>query len=153
MARKMHYIIRNGKRQTMFVARRSDHIEEDTKRNWSSWNFGENGFTGTKQKLIKKLETVTDEHPVTISGFEIWPHNKEAFRFGELYKNYWVIIDTINAQNGLSCIILKADNLEDATNEALNRRDYWGDGASFDANEAKLVYSKNDIHVFEIVDE
>lgn len=140
------------KQHTMYVARKSDNIQSDIKRNWSSWNFGQEGFEGTKEELNELLDTITDENPVWISGFEIWPHDKSSYEFGELYTNYWVAIDRVNAGEGLSCIDLDAETLEDAITEAEKRTDYWGDGQSFDANEAKLVYSNNDIHIFKIED-
>ena len=34
----------------MFIARKSENIQEDIKRNWSSWNFGQLGFDGTITK-------------------------------------------------------------------------------------------------------
>ena len=136
----------------MFVARKSEHIQDDIKRNWSSWNFGQEGFEGTREELNKLLETITDEDSVWISGFEIWAHDKDSFDFGELYNNYWVAIDRINANEGLSCIDLEAESLEAAIKEAESRTDYWGEGESFDASGAKLVYSNDEIHVFEIED-
>jgi hypothetical protein len=69
-----------------------------------------------------------------------------------LYANYWVAIDNVNAKYGLSAIELKSESLENAINEANSRTDYFGDGISFDASEAKLVYSNEDIHIFEIED-
>lgn len=134
----------------MFIARQSDHIEADIKRNWSSWNFGEEGFEGTREELDEELEKVSDENSFLVSGFEVWPHNKDEFEFGELYENYWVAIDRINAREGLSGIELDAETLEDAIEEANSRTDYWGDGQSFNAQEAKLVYSNDDIHIFEV---
>ncbi len=138
--------------KTKYVARMSDNIQSDIERGWSSWNFGQEGFEGTQEELNELLNTITDENPVLISGFEIWPHDKNSFEFGELYTNYWVAIDRVNARGGLSCIDLEAETLEDAIKEAESRTDYWGEGQSFDANEAKLVYSNNDIHIFEIED-
>lgn len=135
----------------MFVARKSNHIEEDIKRNWSSWNFGEAGFEGTRNELNDYLNSATDENPVFISGFDIYPDNVKEFTFGELYNNYFVAIDNINTPNGLSCIELEANTIEGAITEASERSDYWGDGQSFDARQAKLVYSNDDIHVFEIL--
>lgn len=134
----------------MYLARKSNHIQDDIKRNWSSWNFGEEGFVGTKSELDDFLASATDEHPVWISGFDIYPEQIKDFEFGELYKNYWVAIDRVNASNGLSAIQLNATNLEEAINEANERRDYFGDGVSFNAKEAKLVYSNCEIHIFEI---
>lgn len=136
----------------MYVARKSNNIQSDIERNWSSWNFGQEGFEGTREELYELLGTITDEKPVWISGFEIWAHDKDSYEFGELYPNYWVAIDKINASEGLSCIDLSADTLENAIKESESRTDYWGDGQSFDATTAKLVYSNNDIHVFEIED-
>lgn len=132
-----------------FVARKSDHIKDDIKRGWSSWNFGEEGFKGTKNQLDKYLDSITDEMPAFISGFEIYPKDIKDFEFGELYKNYWVAIDNVNASGGLSGIQLKSDNLEDAKKEIL-KRDYSGDGISFDPNDYDLVYSFKDLHIFKI---
>jgi len=136
----------------MFVARKSNHIQEDIIRNWSSWNFGEEGFKGTKDELESYLEKSTDNSPVWISGFDIYPDQIKDFSFGELFPNYWVAIDYVNAKNGLSCIDLNAETLEEAIKEAESRNDYFGDGQSFDATEAKLVYSNGDIHIFKIED-
>lgn len=132
----------------MFIARQSDHIKADIKRNWSSWNFGEEGFEGTEEELEAELEKVEGNNSFYISGFEIWEQDKDSFEFGELYKNYWVAIDTRN--KGISGIELDAETLEDAIDEAENRSDYFGDGVSFDAQKAKLVYSTDDIHIFEV---
>ncbi|MBV7534038.1 hypothetical protein [Chitinophaga sp. sic0106] len=134
----------------MFIARKSNNIQEDIKRNWSSWNFGEGGFEGTRTELDAYLATATDNHSVSVSGFEIYPDLIREFEFAELYAGYWVAVDNVNAKNGLSCIYLDAETREDAIAEATARTDYWGDGDSFDATEATLVFSEGDIHVFEI---
>lgn len=136
----------------MFIARKSNHIQEDIKRNWSSWNFGQEGFVGTYNELQDFLNSATDSKSVWISGFDIYADQVSEFNFGELYPGYWVAIDNVNASEGLSCIDLNSKTLEDAIKEAESRTDYFGDGQSFNANEAKLVYSNNDIHVFEIED-
>jgi hypothetical protein len=134
----------------MFIARKSDHIQEDIKRNWSSWNFGQDGFKGTRDELNAYLSTCTDNSAVFISGFEIYADAVKGFEFGELYENYWVAIDRVNAPVGLSAVELSADNLHDAIKEATERSDYFGQGICFDARKAKLVHSDDDIHVFEI---
>jgi hypothetical protein len=134
----------------MFVARKSNHIEADIIRNWSSWNFGEDGFTGTREELNSYLADCSDENPIAISGFEIFPADLKSYEFGELYPNYWVAIDRVNARNGLSCIELQAETLGDAIKEATERTDYFGEGSSFDAKDAKFIQSVNDIHIFEI---
>ena len=137
----------------MFVARQSSHIQSDIARNWSSWNFGEEGFKGTREQLDNYLESATEEMPCFISGMEIYPDQVDSFEFGELYENYWVVIDNVNSPGGLSCLNLKAESLEEAISEALSLQgEYCGDGSSFDATNAKLVYSNEEIHVFEIVD-
>jgi hypothetical protein len=136
----------------MFVSRKSNHIQEDIKRNWSSWNFGQEGFIGTYNELQDLLRSATDSKSVWISGFDIYAEQVSEFNFGELYANYWVAIDNVNAKYGLSAIELKSESLENAINEANSRTDYFGDGISFDASEAKLVYSNEDIHIFEIED-
>lgn len=135
--------------QKTFIARKSNHIQDDIKRNWSSWNFGEEGFVGTYDDLQKYLNKSTDTKPVWISGFDIYPDQINDFQFGELYKNYWVAIDNVNARNGLSGILLNSNNIKDAIEEAETRSDYFGDGISFDANDYQLVYSNDDIHIFE----
>ena len=134
----------------MYVARKAFNIQADIERNWSSWNFGAEGFEGTREELDERLDAITDDNPFWISGFEVWPHDKDDFEFGELWENYWVAIDRVNARDGLSCIELEAETLEAAIEEAEFRTDYFGDGDSFDAQEATLVYSKGEIHVFEV---
>lgn len=139
----------------MFVARKSDNIGSDIQRNWSSWNFGAEGFEGTRSDLDDALAELSeeDENSIWISGFDIYARDLKNTRFGELYPGYWVVIDQVNAKDGLSCIDLEAETLEEAIEEALSDKAcYWGDGSSFDASEAVLVYSKGDIHVFEIED-
>mgnify|MGYP007040063912 FL=1 len=146
----------------MFVARQSNHIQEDIARNWSSWNFGQEGFSGSMDELIIGLKKAKDiESSFWISGFDIWVesvdinYNKRVVYVNdhvirELYSDYWVSVDDVNARNGLSAISLNATSLNDAIDEANNRKDYWGDGISFDASESVLVYSNDDIHIFQI---
>lgn len=133
----------------MFIARKSNHIQADIARNWSSWNFGEDGVFCTKEELDAAIENIGDGC-LYISGFEIYADQLEDFTFGELYPGYWVAIDNTNAKNGLSAIQLSADTNEEAIIEANTRSDYFGDGISFDASNAKLIYSNKDIHIFEI---
>ena len=134
----------------MFIARKSNHIQEDIARNWSSWNFGEGGFCGTREDLDEYLATCSDSRACFISGFEIYADSVKSYEFGELYSGYWVAIDRVNASVGISGIELDADNLQDAIKEATGRTDYFGQGICFDARKAKLVHSKDDIHIFEI---
>lgn len=135
---------------TMFIARKSDHIEADIKRNWSSWNFGQDGFRGTREELDVYLSECTDRSAVFISGFEIYADAVKGFEFGELYPGYWVAIDRTNAAFGISGIELDAESIQDAIKEATERTDYFGQGVCFDARKAKLVHSDDDIHIFEV---
>lgn len=134
----------------MFIARKSNHIQEDIKRNWSSWNFGQDGFKGTREDLDNYLSECTDSSAVFISCFEIYADAVKGFEFGELYPGYWVAIDRVNAPVGLSAVELNADNLQDAIKEATDRNDYFGQGVCFDARKATLVHSDDDIHIFQI---
>lgn len=147
-----------------YVARRSDHIKDDIKRNWSSWNFGQDGFEGTEEELEQYKDefivrpTKDNPHPTLdmpfeISGFEFWDADEiESLDIRELYKNYWVLVDNLNAGGGLSGIEIESENFEEAKKEAMDGL-YFGEGISFDAqDEYKLVWSdRNDeIHLFEI---
>lgn len=145
-----------------YVARKSNHIQEDIIRNWSSWNFGQEGFEGTKLELVELLNQAKEnESSIWLSGFDIYPSKvgydfdaiyADDYEIKELYANYWVCVDNINSPNGLSCIELNAESLEDAIQESHTRRDYCWDGDTFDANEYELVYSKDDIHIFILKD-
>ncbi len=138
-----------------YYLRYSNYIEEDLKRNWSSWSFGQLGFNGTKAQLDNYIESVTDENPISISGFDIYPIDIDNFRFGELYPNYWVVIDNVNANNGLSAHLLPSTllNVSDALSfieENKCKYDGSGDGESFDAKKGKLIYSDGWMNIIEI---
>lgn len=139
------------KTHLMFIARKSNHIEADIKRNWSGWNMGQGGFTGTCEELNEYLATAKDGGSVSISYFEIAEHEVKDYQFGELYDNYWVAIDQ-RFINSIAGTELQAGNLTEAIAEALNGADYSGDGIAFDARKATLVHSEDDIHIFEIQD-
>ena len=135
-----------------FIARKSNHISKDVKRNWSSWNFGELGFEGTLSELNEaKEEAKENKTSFDISGFELWENEIDNADIRELYSNYWVLVDNVNAEDGLSCIDLDCEDLETAIETAKNS-DYSGDGESFDATEYKLVKTINDIHIFQYED-
>ena len=136
----------------MYVARQSNHIQEDIKRNWSSRNFGMEGINTTQEQLNTFLESVTEDSILHISGFEFYGNAILKADIRELYAGYFVLVDNENARVGLSAIELNADSLESAITEANTRFDYCGDGVCFDAQSAKLVYSNGEIHVFEIED-
>lgn len=136
-----------------FIARKSNHIQEDIKRNWSSWNFGEEGLEATEEEIEEwKQEAIDNGQPFYISGFELWGDDIKNADIRELYPGYWVLVDDVNGigTEGIFGIELDAENLEEAIEEAEKRSDYFGEGIRFDATEAKLVYSNDDIHIFEV---
>ncbi len=139
-----------------YYVRWSEHIEDDLKRGWSSWNFGEEGFEGTREDLDKYLEEITDDKPFFISGFEVWPHNVDEFEFGELYPGYWVAIDNENAPGGLSAHYLPSDlkDLKGALKEIETHKGHYdgtGDGEYFYASDASVIYSdENGMNILEV---
>jgi len=137
----------------MFIARQSNHIQEDIKRNWSSWNFGQDGFVGTYDELQDAMnEAIESGSAFYVSGFELWGDDIKNADIRELYDNYWVLVDNVNSNGpGIFGTELSAETLEEAIEES-KESDYSGQGVCFDAREAKLVYSEGDIHIFEIED-
>jgi len=137
----------------MFIVRQSEHIQEDIKRNWSSWNYGQEGFEGTEDELNECLESITDENPFFISGFEIWPDDVQSSEIKELYDGYWVLVDNTRG-NGLSCNTLEIETLEEAIEEVKENGIDLGDGETVDCSNAKVVWSDEEdfIHILEIED-
>jgi|SRR5690606_6568284 len=137
----------------MFIARLSNHIQEDIKRNWSSWNFGQCGFHGTYDELQAAMkEAIEDGSSFMISGFELFGDEIKSADIRELYDGYWVLVDNVNGNGpGIFGTELSAETIEEAIQESADAH-YWGEGVCFDAREAKLVYSSDDIHIFEIED-
>lgn len=137
----------------MLIARFSKHIQEDIQRNWSSWNFGEEGLKCDEEQLEAwKEEAINENIPLCISGFELWGNEIEEADIRELYPNYWVLVDNTNGfGDGLFGTPLKSSRLEDAIKEA-EKADYSGEGIKFNASEAKLLLSieNSTIHIFEI---
>jgi len=132
------------------VARYSEHIKEDLTRNWSSWNFGQEGLNCTKEELQNAInDCLENESPLYISGMELWNNELRNADIRELYPNYWVLVDNFNTADGLSCLELESDNLQDAIIESENLH-YSGDGQSFNAKNATLLYSNDNIHILEI---
>lgn len=139
-----------------YIVRFSNYIQEDIKRGWSSWNFGTEGFEGTKEELLESIEM--DEN-FYISGFDIWVESIDSDRdsvyvndyiIKELYKNYWVAVDYINNEYGeLSCLELDADTDEEAIAEGKQLEESaWGDGVGFNPEEYDLIYSEGMVNVF-----
>lgn len=135
-----------------YIVRISEHIEEDIERNWSSWNYGLEGFEGTEEEFEAYLdECREDGETIFISGFEIFPKDLDSFEFGELYDNYWVAIDYRNGK-GLSCNIIDADSDEQAikTATADNFSVDLGDGDTINCKNAEVIYSEDELHVLKI---
>lgn len=133
----------------MFVARQSNHIESDIVRNWSSWNFGQDGFNGTEDEFKAFLASATDGEPIELSMFELRPDEIRRSRFGELAPNYWVLVDD---RGGLSCNIIPANTVEQAIEFICTNGAGFcgGDGNFVDCSEAGVVWSDGDIHILEI---
>lgn len=134
-----------------FVARQSKHIHDDINRNWSSWNFGQDGFEGTEDEFKEFLASATDDYPIQLSMVELRPDEIRRSKFGQLYPNYWVLIDD---RGGLSCNIIPANTEAEAIDfmEKNGAGFCGGDGNFVDCCEAKIIWSDGDIHILEIPD-
>ena len=138
-----------------YIARYSDHIQDDINRKWSSWNFGQQGFEGTEDQLESdKKHALDTDSPFYISGFDLWGKDIKNADIRELYPNYWVLVDNVNGHGeGIFGRPLESDNLKDAIKEAKDA-DYSGEGYKFNPENWKLVKSiNNSIHIFQMEDE
>ena len=134
-----------------YIVRQTNHIESDIERNWSSWNFGQDGIECTEEELNAGItECLENEQPLSISGFELWNDELRNADIRELYEGYWVLVDT--RQSGLSACELDSDNLEGAINEVSTTDIDFGSEEMFDCSNAKVVWSNedNDLHILEI---
>ena len=134
-----------------YIARYSEHIDQDIQRNWSSWNFGQEGLSATEDQIDAwKEEAIEKEQPFYISGFELWGDDIRKADIRELHPGYWVLVDNTNGfGDGIFGTALKAENLEDAIEEARTAL-FSGEGTRFDAAEWELIKSLNDeIHIFQ----
>lgn len=131
----------------MYIARQATNIQSDIKRNWSSWNFGQEGLNCDVETLeMWKQEAIDNDAPFYISGFELWGSDIENADIRELYDGYWVLVDD-RFTHSIAGTELTSDNLDDAIIE-MKSADFWGDGVRIDCTEAKLVYSEGDYHIF-----
>jgi len=142
----------------MYIVRFSDHIEEDIKRNWSSYNFGELGFKGTEEELEEAMASrFADEQCFDLSGFEIWEESRSEYIIRELYSGYWVVVDQ-NFLYGLACNELDAESLEEAIEEVTDSSFdiEYGEGDCVDCRNAKVVHSfiwdGNQTYILEVED-
>lgn len=131
----------------MYIVRQSKHIESDLVRNWSSWNYGEEGLNCTEDELEAAVEEILEDESKSlfISGFELGGDNLrrvwENDEIRELYPNYWVLYDT--ETSGLCCNYLESDNLLKAIKE-VNDEEFDLDMEtkdSIDCSDAKVVWS------------
>lgn len=155
----------------MYVARKASHIQEDLARNWSSWSFGGDGVKAETAAEVAEMIENCRNGSFFISGFEIWIDEEETridydfdevrfndrsikYTLRQLYPSYWVVVDDVNAKDGLSCVFLEAETLGEAVEEA-KKAFFDGDGDCFDAKYAKLVATLPDetdgipIHILE----
>lgn len=134
----------------MFIARKSSHIQEDLQRGWSSWNFGQDGlFASAEQIEIWKNECIESGMPFSISGFDFYEESEiRNADIRELYSGYWVLVDD-RFSGSIAGTLLNASTIEEAKAE-IKTACYFGDGVSINVEEAVLVYSEGDVHIFEI---
>lgn len=118
-----------------FFARFTNNIDADLERNWSSWNYGQEGFSGTREELTDAInECIDNERAFWISGFGLEGRElADALRndrIRELYAGYWVLVDNREGE-GISTIWLSAGTLDAAIAEARNE-DLYCDGYTMD---------------------
>lgn len=135
-----------------FIARYSAHIQEDIKRGWSSWNFGQEGLDASEEQIEAwKQEAIDNDQPFYISGFELWGDDIKNADIRELYPGYWVLVDNSNGVGeGIFGTALSAETIESAIEEA-KKADYSGEGVKFNPSDYELVHSiNNEIHIFKL---
>ena len=142
--------IKSHRQNIMYIVRKSDHIYSDLLRNWSSWNFGQEGLNVSMDVLEDFIDNMSDDDILSISGFELTKQECQDSTFGELYPGYVVLID--DNQPGLCANLLNATSLEDAI-AFVSAEGFNVDLAvheSYDCSNAKVVYSKDDIHIIQL---
>jgi hypothetical protein len=133
----------------MYIARQAKNINADIARNWSSWNFGQEGLSCTEEELQAAIEKcVENDSPLWISGFELWGNEITNSDIRELYSGYWVLVDD-RFTGSIAGTELKAETLQQAIAEAKGA-DFWGDGVRINCEESTLVYSEEELHIFEV---
>jgi 2'-5' RNA ligase len=129
--------------ETEYFARYSGHINEDLKRGWSSWNFGTEGFKGTKKQLEEaKKKAINTNTPLSISGFDLHGDEIKSADIRELYPDYWVLVDTAH-ESGLAGHRLESMTLNEALKEVKDKgHGGTGEGEFFNADDAEVIYSE-----------
>ena len=151
----------------VYYFRATQNIESDLERNWSSWNFGQGGITTEElESIIEKIEnneevelsiSMMDEFIEAGSSVESdWINGKKHYfinndiEIAELYENYWVLIDNINAEDGLSVVELNSVNFNDMIKECEElSNSAVGDGDSISANDVTIFYKTDAFVILE----
>ena len=143
-----------------YYVRFADNIEADLARGWSSWGYGEETFSGTKENLLEALESARGRN-FWISGFDLWIDEDARIeddgefvsvngdRIGELRPDEWALVDDFNSRGGLSAHLVPSglgidtlDGLVNYIEENRNKYDGYGDGESMPvSDELKVIYS------------
>lgn len=132
-----------------YFVRQSNHINDDLKRGWSSWNYGKLGIHATADEIKQmKRDAIENGDSFDISGFELWGDEIKNADMRELYANYWVLVDRSHG-SGIAVNSLKAKNLKDAIAELETHEMDLGDGEWIDADELDVVYSDGNLHILE----
>lgn len=159
-----------------YLVRTSEYIKEDLERGWSSYNFGEDGITGSLDTVDEVIQKTLDADGVLmISETEIyfvdyevkafkqrqdgkWEHEfalkndvGKEYRVRELYKDYWVYVDP-EFEGSIAADRLPCDSLEEAIAivEGEDRYTYNDMAEGEWLGDAELVYTSKDgvCHVF-----
>ncbi|MDD5353371.1 MAG: hypothetical protein PHS93_09445, partial [Candidatus Omnitrophica bacterium] len=134
--------------ENQYFIRKSEYIEDDLRRGWSSWNYGQEGFKGTKEELDKAINNITDKNPLWISGFDLYPKDIKDADIRELYPDYWVLVDKTKGE-GIFVNSLEATNKIDAIDEGGRHKINLGEGEVINTDNLRIVSSIGDIHILE----
>lgn len=124
----------------VYVKRYTNNIEDDFKRNWSSWSFGGYGFDGTKEELDAFLDSATEDDPIDISGIQIYAKDIYDIDIRELSPNYWVVLDP-SYDDGLASWDLKTNKLSEALEKGKDTRGEFVE-TKFTSEDSRVVFSE-----------
>lgn len=137
-------------------------MDADMKRGWSSYNFGKGVLYGNAESVLEQLESIAEQGGGEVDfgltsgvwidedtriykkGESIFVDDFELREF-EPGGGEWVVVDNVNAKNGLSAHRLPEglqtvkDVLKLTADEPYNY-DGSGDGESFTASDSRVVY-------------
>lgn len=133
----------------VYAARVTAHLEQDLKRGWSSWNYGEDGVS---RKAIDRFlaadealeEWERDNDTLSISMFEYTASKLRAAlendEVRELYPGYWVAVDESHG-GGLACNIIDAASHDEARAAFATHRMELGEGDFINMDGATVIDS------------